>query len=333
MARPNGMIAGLVLPLLVLSGCSTNAPRPDGNDQVMRGSLVQSGGQYWFESCLGTAREPVMSLPKQLEQAQQRQSLGEDWPVYIEGMGRREAEGVVLSQGLLAGGTQRACGFGLAGIELRAVSADEKVVFDLTDEYLRVSFVDRFLTLSFKRPDVEREGTTRRWQQEMQGSGQTRHSVSLDVRPDSCKGLRGEWYGLTMEAELNERYYYGCARLGDFANWPLHQRYQTPDSIQTRRIDLSLDPDGKVQWREDYRNDQPLLESEGTWQTIAPGVIQVQLEPSEDSRQEASILMFKVTESGELQLQGFHPAYGRNLGFEAAAGLLRLESGDLDWWR
>ncbi len=332
MARRSGIFAGVVLPMLVLSGCSTQAPKPGAQDRIMRGTLIQADGKYWFESCVGKEREPVVDLPNSLQQAHKSQSLGDDWPVYIEGMGRREAEGVVLSQGLLAGGTQRACGFGLSGIELRAASADEQVVFDLTEEYLRVSFVDRFLTLSFERPEVEREGMIRRWQQEMQGSGQSRHSVALDVKPGSCKGLRGEWYGLTMEAELNERYYYGCARLGDFANWPLHQRYQTPDSIQTRRIDLALAADGKVQWREDYRNDQPLLESEGAWQKVAPGLIQVQLAPAEDSLQDASTLMFKVTENGALQLQGFHPAYGRNLAFEAAAGLLRLESGDLDWW-
>lgn len=330
MVGRNWVVAALAAPLMMLSGCQTTTLKPGAQDQMLRGTLIATGETYWFESCLGGERQPVLAMTDALKASHERQSLGDEWPVYVESLGRQEAEGVMLTQGFLAGGTQRACRFDLPDVELRAVSADEQVVFDLTERHIRVQFIDRLLMLAFERPEVEVEGQVRRWEQSMQGSGESQNTLLLEVRPEACTGKRGDWYGLSMEAELNNRYFSGCARLGDFVHWPLRQRYQTPDSVQTRRIDLSLMADGQLHWREDYMNDQPLLEHEGRWRRLSPSLVQVVLDGQGASD---AGMVFRVADDGALKLEGFHPAYGRDLEFESSAGLLRFNSGELDWWQ
>lgn len=322
----------LAVVMVLLSGCQGTATRPGSADMLQRGMLIETEGQYWFESCLGEERVPVSRLPDVIRQAHARQSLGDDWPVYIEAFGQRGDGALMLSQGLLVGGGTQACNFGLNGIELRAVSEDENTIFDVTQNQIRVRFANSFMQLAFARPEVERLGGLRRWQQSMQASGQSQeYRLVLEVSPVACSGLRGEWHGLSMEARLNGRSFSGCARLGDVENWPLRQRYRTPDSVTTRRIELAMTANGEVVWREDYLNDQPLLEFEGIWQRRSTDRIRVVLKNG--LQDDSSVLEFNIAQDGSLRLRGFHPAYGRNLAFEPAAPLLRMDSGELDWWR
>lgn len=318
--------------VVLLSGCQGTATRPGSGDMLQRGTLTESGGQYWFESCLGEERIPVSQLPEAISQAHARQSLGDDWPVYVEAFGRHRDGALVLNQGLLVGGGTHACNFGLEGVELRAVSEDENAIFDLTQNQIRVRFANSFLQLAFARPEVERLGAVRRWEQTMPAGGQKRdHRLVLEVMPTPCDGLRGEWHGLSMAARLNGRVFSGCARLGDVENWPLRQRYRTPESVTTRRIELAMTAGGEVQWREDYLNNQPLLEFDGRWHRRSADRVRVVLDNG--LQDETSVLEFNVARDGSLKLRGFHPAYGRNLAFQPAAPLLRIDSGELDWWR
>ena len=317
----------------LLAGCKSQDIKPADQDALLRGVLAVSQGQYWFESCLGGERLAVAALPEVLEQAYRRQSLGDDWPVYVEAFGRIEASHVELSRGVVLGGGARACQFGLDGIELRGVSEDGMVVFDLTRDQIRVRFRDRLMHLAFERPepeaaDIENPGPRRHWKQQMQSSNR-RHKVSLSVAPEACTGPRGGWYGMSMEADVNGRYFKGCARLGDLSHWPLRERYTTLPSIATRRIDLMLMPDGSLVWREDYLNDQPLLEHDGHWRRVSGDRIELSL----DGQGSGPALVFSVSPNGELNLAAYHPAYGNELTLAPAAGPMRYDSGELDWWR
>lgn len=323
-------ILAIISMMMLVSGCAGTSSILGNENNLWRGSLIKSDGQYWFESCIDGKRIPVKALPEEVRESHAVQSVGNDWPVYVEVIGRIEPEGLVMGQGLLVSGTPRACKYGLDGIELRGVSEREDVVFDLLENYIRVQFVDQMLVLAFERPEVEAEGFVRRWKQEMVGGGQVRHSVLLEARPKACFDKRGGWYGLSMEAELSGRYYKGCMRLGDQANWPLRQRYQTPDSMSARFIDVQLELGGVVRWREDYKNDQPLLEYEGRWERLTPGQLQLTLYEHTGSGEVA--LVFAIASDGTLELKNYHPAYGRSLKLEAQSKLLRFDSGDLDWW-
>ncbi len=318
----------VIIPLLT-AGCGLQSLKPGEADQLVRGTLSKEGDGYRFSGCGGTDTLDVEVVSDLLKQEYAAQSIGEGWPVYVEARAASGANPLVLKEPLVVGGSLAACEYTLPGIELRAVSEDGKVIIDLRDRYIRVHYPGRLLQLGFDRPEVERLAGERRWQQVMSvGGGRKEHKLLLEVEPRACRGKSGAWYALSMEAEVNGSYYRGCARLGDLEHWPLRALYVTPDSIDTRRLSLAFARDGRFRLVEDYLNNQPVIEYQGRWERLSAE--RVRLYPDD---RELTPIDFQLHTDGRLTLEGFHPAYGRSLELQAAGAMLRIASGELDWWR
>ncbi|MET4000452.1 hypothetical protein ABIE60_002465 [Marinobacterium sp. MBR-109] len=322
----------LLLFSLLLAGCAGIAHQSAEPRNFWRGTLVQNAEGYWFEPCGLTARHPVALLGEPLAREYARQSLGDGWPVYIEAFGRVSSEGVELTQPLLVGGSLKACDVHLSGIKLRAVATRDNAVFDLREQQIRVHYRDSLRQLGFKRPEGERLGAVRRWQQTMTtGGGRRKHQLLMEIEKRGCEGPRGGWYALTLSAEVDGRFYDGCARLGDLEQWRLFTHYRTSDALTTRRLSLQLEPDGKAHLLEDYLNEQPVIERSGRWQQTNTGRLQLRLD-SEGASGSDSILTFQLDLEGRLKLTHFHPAYGRELEL-LPAGEAMMQHPELDWWR
>lgn len=322
----------LVLFSVLLAGCAGAGKRPDEPRHFWRGTLVQNAQGYWFELCGQTERHPVAMLAEPLKQEYVRQSLGDGWPVYIEAFGHVSAQGVELSDPVLMGGSLKACDFHLPGIKLRAVSSRDGAIIDLRERQVRVHFQDSLRQLGFNRPEAVRLGGVRRWQDSMSTrGGQRSHQLLLDVERRHCEGSSGGWYALTMSAEVDGRFYKGCARLGDLEQWRLFRSYRSADELTTRRLSLRLEPDGSALLLEDYLNQQPVIERSGRWQQTEIGVVQLRLEP-DPSGSVSQVLNFRLDLEGRLKLTHFHPAYGRALEL-LPAGEPMMQHKDLDWWR
>ncbi|MBV0932829.1 hypothetical protein [Marinobacterium weihaiense] len=320
----------LVLPL-ILAGCKVNDVRPgQGSGYMVRGTLSQEADGYRFAACDVHDGQAVHIGSAALEAAFAQHSLGEGWPVYVEAVARHDADtGLALVEPLVVGGSLGSCDHVLADIELRAVADDGSVVFDLREDRIRVQYRDRLLQLGFKRPEVERMGGERRWRQSMSsGSRRGGHELTFELRKSPCTDDGGTWYALSMSAELNDRFYRGCARLGDLEHWPLRRQYVTDDSVTTRRLSLVLERNGRFRLTEDYLNDQPVLEREGEWRRLTGD--RVRFEPEGE---DIPPLSFRLAPDGRLSLSRFHPAYGRALDLQPVGPVLRLSSGELDWWR
>lgn len=323
------MSAWVVAMPLLMTGCGLQSVKPGEADQLVRGTLSKEGEEYRFSACGRTDTRAVEVASDLLKREYAAQSIGEGWPVYVEAWASVGAAPVTLKQPLVVGGSLAACEYSLPGIELRAVSDDGKVVIDLRDRYVRVHYPGRLLQLGFDRPEVERLARERRWQQSMKsGSGRKDHQLLLTVEPKPCHGKSGAWYALHMAAEINGREYHGCARLGDLEHWPLRAAYVTSDSINTRRLSLALTREGRFQLTEDYLNNQPVIEHRGRWQRLSAESLRLY-----PDGQELAPIDFRLGADGGLVLDGFHPAYGRSLELQAAGELLRISSGELDWWR
>lgn len=302
--------------------------KPGASEQLVRGTLSKEGEGYRFSAC-GTADAMEVEVGSDLlKREYAAQSVGEGWPVYVEALASAGVEPLVLKQPLVIGGSLAACEYTLPDIELRAVSDDGKIIVDLRDRQIRVHYPGRLLQLGFERPPVERLASGRRWQQSLQtGGGRVEHQLSLEIEPGSCRGKSGAWFALSMEAEINNTYYRGCARLGDLEHWPLRSHYITSDSISTRRLSLFFERGGRFRLTEDYLNNQPVIEYQGRWERLSTEF--VRLYPDD---QELEPIKFRFTAGSGLELQGFHPAYGRTLELKPAGPMLRLSSGELDWW-
>lgn len=322
----------LAFPFMLV-GCALNSPQSGGESgYLVRGTLTQEQDRYRFAVCGDSDSRPVELKSSVLVGAFAEHSLGDGWPVYVEAMAVKGAgDKLALRDPLVVGGSLSTCKHKLPGIELRAVSADGAAVFDLRERQIRVQFRDRLLQLGFKRSAVDRRGLERRWEQTMPGGGGRRErTLKLRIIPATCKGSSGAWYALSMTAELNDKTYHGCARLGDLEHWPLRQRYVTPDSISTRRLSLVLIPDGRFRLTEDYLNNQPVIEHIGRWERLSAS--RVRFSPDDTH---ARPFIFDVAADGRLSLSEFHPAYGYELMLEPAGTILRINSGELDWrqWR
>jgi hypothetical protein len=315
-----------------LSGCAGLSNRSDDARHYWRGTLIQDAQGYWFELCGEAERHPVVRLGAPLEREYARHSLGEGWPVYVEVLGQVSEDGVTLDDPVLIGGSLQACELHLPGIKLRAVSERDNAVFDLREQHIRVHFRDSLRQFGFTRPEVERLAAVRRWQQTMKtGGGRRDHNLSLEVEKRGCEDTRGGWYALTLSAELDGRLYTGCARLGDLEHWRLSNRYQTPDSLTTRRLTLQLEPDGRAVLLEDYLNQQPVIEHQGRWQQTGSGRLRLEFMPQGGFAAPQS-LTFGLSLEGRLRLNHFHPAYGRELEL-LPTGERLMQHPELDWWR
>lgn len=318
---------GVVMPLL-MTGCGLQSVKPGAADQLVRGTLVKEGEAYRFSPCGSADSMDVELASNTLQQEHAAHSIGDGWPVYVEAKAAAGVDPLILKQPLVIGGSLAACEYTLPNIELRAVSDDGEVVIDLRQRHIRVHYSGRLLQLGFDRPEAERLARQRRWQQTMKaGAGRKQHSVLLEVEPGACRGKSGAWYALSMTAEVNGTYYRGCARLGDLEHWPLRDLYVTPDSMNTRRLALALAREGRFRLTEDYLNNQPVNEYQGRWERLSSTQLRLHAEGSE-----LQPITFQLNVDGELQLQGFHPAYGRSLELQPAGDMLRISSGELDWW-
>lgn len=313
----------------LMAGCTPQSVKPGQTDQLVRGTLSKEGEGYRFSACGMSEVLDAELASDLLKREHLAQSIGEGWPVYVEALGNIGKGSVVLVQPLVVGGSLSACEYNLPGIELRAVAEDGSVVVDLREQHLRVQYPGRMLLLSFDRPEVNRMALERRWQQTLPaGGGRKEHEFSLKVVPEPCRGTSGAWYALGMNAKVNGVQYRGCARLGDLGHWPLRIRYATADSITTRRLSVSFERDGRFRLVEDYLNEQPVIEYSGRWQRLSSE--RVRLFPDD---QQLAPITFQIGTGGHLRLQGFHPAYGRSLELNPAGPVLRVSSGELDWWR
>ncbi len=320
--------AWAVIAPLLITGCTLQTVKPGEAGQLVRGTLSKEGEAYRFLACGAAETLTVEVASDRLRQEYEAQSIGEGWPVYVEARAA-VVDPLVLKQPLVVGGSLAACQYTLPGIELRAVAHDGKAVIDLRQQHIRVQYPGRLLQLGFDRPEAERLAQTRRWQQAMpSGNGRKEHQLLLTVEPRPCRDKSGAWYALSMAAEINGRDYHGCARLGDLEHWPLHAVYVTSDSISTRRLSLALAREGRFRLTEDYLNNQPVIEYQGRWERLSAEYLR--LYP--DGRELAPI-NFRLGVDGGLALAGFHPAYGRELELEPSGDLLRITSGELDWWR
>jgi len=318
---------------LLLAGCAgmNTSPRMDEGSRFWRGTLVQDADGYWFELCGQVGRYPVIHLGEPLAEEYARQRLGDGWPVYVEAFGQMLPEGLDLGHPVLIGGTLKVCDYNLPGVRLRGVSSRDNAVFDLRDRYIRVSFGDSLRQLGFRRPEVERLGNTRRWRQEMTAGGKRQtHELLLEVETRACEGPHGAWYALSMTAELDGRYYQGCARLGDLEHWRLFTGYQTAETLTTRRLGLQLESDGKALLLEDYLNQQPVIEHGGRWRLTGTDRLEVRLEGDLPAGSER--LVFGLALDGRLKLTHFHPAYGRELEL-LPSGAPMVQQNELDWWQ
>lgn len=321
----------LLLFSLLLTGCAGVANQSAEPRTFLRGMLVQNAEGYWFEPCGLTMRHPIALMGEPLEREYARQSLGDGWPVYIEAFGRVSIKGVELTQPLLVGGSLKACDVDLPDIKLWAVAMRGNTVFELRERQIRVHYRDSLRQLGFKRPEGERLGAVRRWQQTMAtGGGRSSHQLLMEVEKRDCEGPRGGWYALTLSAEVDGLFYNGCARLGDLQQWRLFTRYRTADTLLTRRLSLQLDPDGNAQLLEDYLNEQPVIEYSGRWQQADSGRLQLWLD-SEEAAGSDSKLVFQLDLEGRLKLTHFHPAYGGELEL-LPSGKPMMEHHELDWW-
>lgn len=323
----------VLLLALLLSGCAGmgTASRTDGENRFWRGTLVQGAEGYWFELCDQAGRHPVIHLGEPLAEEYARQRLGEGWPVYVEAFGQMSSEGLALSHPVLIGGSLTVCNFHLPGVRLRGVSSRDNAVFDLRDHAIRVSFGDSLRQLGFSRPEVEHLGNMRRWRQTMSaGGGRRTHELLLEVEKRACEGPHGAWYALSMTAELDGRYYRGCARLGNLEFWRLFTGYQTAETLTTRRLGLQLEPDGKALLLEDYLNQQPVIEYRGEWRLKGGERLEIRLEGDLPAGSER--LEFGLGLDGRLMLTHFHPAYGRELEL-LPSGVPMVQQDELDWWR
>ncbi|GAA0681879.1 hypothetical protein GCM10009104_03280 [Marinobacterium maritimum] len=295
----------------------------------MRGTLSKKGEGYRFSVCGAKDTLSVEVASDLLKREYAAQSIGEGWPVYVEAQAAVGASPLVLKQPLVIGGSLAACEYTLPAIELRAVSDDGKVILDLRKRHVRVHYPGRLLQLGFERPEAERLARMRRWQQTMaSGGGRKEHQLLLEVEAKPCRGKSGAWYALSMEAEINGNYSRGCARLGDLEHWPLRALYVTPETISTRRLSLALAREGRFRLTEDYLNNQPVIEYQGRWERSSSELLSLYPEGLE-----LQPIHFGLDADGGLELEGFHPAYGRSLELQPAGDMLRISSGELDWWQ
>ncbi|PSL16808.1 hypothetical protein CLV44_101208 [Marinobacterium halophilum] len=320
------MYALSMVTSVLLSGCMGAVLKSDPSSQFVRGTLSRQEDGFWFSAC-GTATSMRADVTSALLQAEfDAHSVGDGWPVYVEARASMAMNPVVLQEPLVIGGSLAACEHTLPGIELRAVTAEGDVVFDLREQQVRVQYRDRLLQLGFERPEVKRLARERRWEQTMGGGGKD-HRLLFSIEPQPCRTTSGAWYALSMVAEVNGTDYRGCARLGDLEHWPLRAAYVTSDSMTTRKLRLSLGRDQRFMLAEDYMNDQPIIEYPGRWSRVSAD--QLRLEPDDRDMQPID---FQIGADGTLALGTFHPAYGRVLTLQPSARMLRADSGELDWW-
>lgn len=321
----------LMLLGLMLTGCAGVASQSAEPRLYWRGMLVQDSQGYWFEQCGQTTRHSVTLQDAIFEREYARQTLGDGWPVYVETFGRVTDDGVALIEPVLIGGSLKACDFHVPGIQLRGVSSRDQAVFDLRERQIRVHYRGNLYQLGFERPEVERLGNKRRWQQSMASAGgRKEHQLLLEIEKRGCEGPQGGWYALTLAAEVDGRFYSGCARLGELEHWRLFTRYRTADSLTTRRLSLQLEPDGRARLLEDYLNQQPVIEHNGRWRLSDSARLTVWLDTPVAGMEQA--LQFKPGLDGRLVLTRFHSAYGRELEL-IPSGASMLQHEDLDWWR
>lgn len=312
------MLLGLVV---FLSGCAGLSLTATSDRHYQRGWMSVEEDQFYFRACQRSTVMPVAEVPRVLERLFNQRGVSA--PLYVEWLGSFDpgpSGKIRIEEVRYVSADPSSCQHRLEGILLRGQGDSPDWQADISDDKISVFLPQQRRTLVFPINYIVREGADWLWDSDIEGR-QSTHRLSFRVQPKACQDTHN-WFGLTVEMQLDGRLYTGCAKRGNLARLALFSRYQLSENVTTRDVGLNLSPDGRATLTEDYLNNQTALESRGHWQLLSGGRLLVTLDdPDPQLSQEA--LLFTLADDGGLTMPGFHPRYGLNgLQLKPAAGPL-----------
>jgi uncharacterized membrane protein len=316
----------ILLGLAFLSGCASLSLTGTTDRHYQRGWMSVEDDQFFFRACQRSTVMPVAEVPRVLERLFNQRGVSA--PLYVEWLGsfdNKPGGKIRIEEVRYVSADPSSCQQRLDGILLRAQGDGPDWQADISEDKITVFLPQQRRTLVFPINYIIREGADWLWESDIEGR-QRKHRLSFRVQPKACQDIQN-WFGLSVEMQLDGQVYQGCAKRGNLARLALFSRYQLSESVTTRDVRLNLSPDGGAALIEDYLNNQPALESKGHWQLLSGGRLLITLDdPDPQLGQEA--LLFSFTADGGLHMQGFHPRYGHNgLQLQAVGGPMPWESG------
>lgn len=294
--------------LLLLSGCAGLSLTGTADRHYQRGWMSVEDDQFHFRACQRSTSLPVAEVPRVLERLFNQRGVSA--PIYVEWLGSFDnapSGQVRIDEVRYVSADPASCQHRLEGVLLRGQGDGPDWQADISDDKISVFLPQQRRTLVFPINYIVREGADWIWESDIEGRQRT-HRLSFRVQPTACQDTQN-WFGLTVEMQLDGRVYAGCAKRGNLARLALFSRYQLSENVTTRDVRLNLSPDGRATLSEDYLNNQTALESRGHWQLLSGGRLLVTLDdPDPQLPQEA--LLFTLADDGGLQMPGFHPRYG-----------------------
>lgn len=294
--------------MIMLSGCVTLPFGESSPRNYQRGWVSMENEQFFVRGCRETETRIIEQPPRQLERLFRQR--GVTTPLYIEWIGEPSVLGqpVEITQLRFVDPDPASCQVHLNDVLMHVRGTQTDWQMSITDAHIRLFLPQQRRTLVFPVGSVMRQGADWWWESEIEGSNR-KHRLSLRIQPVACQDDQA-WFGLSALLTMDGREYVGCAKRGNLERLDLFTEYRLDESITTRDIRLKLSADGSALLSEDYLNQQPALESRGTWQQLSGGRLLVSLDdPDPKLNQEA--LMFVLTEKG-VRLPGFHPRYGHD---------------------
>ena len=294
--------------MAVLSGCVSLPFSDTSSRNYQRGWVSMEDEQFFVRGCRETEPRVIDQTPGQLERLFRQRDV--TTPLYVEWIGEPRLPGqpIQITQLRYVASDPSSCQAHLNDVLMHAQGERPDWQMSITDSHIRIFLPQQRRTLVFPAGSVMRQGADWWWESDIEGRNR-KHRLSLRIQPAACQDDQA-WFGLSVLMTLDGREYIGCAKRGNLERLDLFTEYRLAETIETRDIRVKLGDDGSALLSEDYLNQQPALESRGSWQQLSSGRLLVTLDdPDPKLNQEA--LMFVLTEQGIL-LPGFHPRYGHN---------------------
>lgn len=307
----------IIVSLIFISGCQTLEslsffPKKEENNKPLfrRGIIFIEGDAIYFRACYSDKKEAVSGKTTDFEERFEK--LGEP-SFYAELNGKKLIPGEPwrIQNIYLMGGDSLACRHQLKGSDFVASGENPSWKADLREDGIYVQDYKHFTAIKFPRDAAIKRGESSfEWISHTQGD--KKYDLDLKIIKQACRDTYKVDYSYSAVMVLNGREYKGCAREGNLEVRTLAGLYSsvlTDVEDMMRFISLDLRNDYSALLIQDYRNNQPLVSQRGHWERLPTGKIVVNLEEN-TGHKENEILIFELSKTGTLSLQGYSNTYG-----------------------
>lgn len=304
------MLIVIVLALFV-GACQsvTNQVQTKGGEaQFRRGIVALHNKQLVLQPCYSRKQEIVLDHTGKLTSYLNNQFSPS---VYTEVSGREgQEESWHIHKVHILGGNLSTCYFELQGNLFRAAGDKPVWIADIRADGIYVQNDKGLTQLTFPAVAPLLAKDTLSWESELQGPNPQR--LHLRLKQASCRDTHGIEYEYSARMQLNDQVLKGCARQGDLGRRTLPGIYQVKvaaNDQHQQHITLQLESDGQVSITQDYRNQQPTYQQQGTWELLPSNKVAVYL--SADQQDANDVLLFDRPRLGGLVMQGYSAVYGK----------------------